>query len=160
MKHFFLFIAISSIANYCMCMETFLRKLAGEHVTTRVITTNPQEQEPPFQIAHNFDEDIFLQATYACKVQFFYAPLRTVSCSTMHSFEGVTDRNDVPVKCKRNQTVKLIPVLDTLTKSRLRLTALKFCLVSKPNIWISVPSSTLAAAAEKSQFLHLNSIKK
>ncbi len=141
-------------------METLLKKIAGEHITKHVITTDPQEQEPPFHVANNCDQDIWLQATYACRVQFLYPTIRHLGYSTMHSFEGVTDRHDVPVKCKRNQTIKLMPILDTLAKSQVRLTALNFCLASKPNIWVSIPLSTLSKAREQSQFLYFDSIKK
>ncbi len=154
MKQFFLFIAIVSITNHVLCMDSFLKKIAGERVTTCVLRTDPQQQEPPLQVANNSDQDILLQATYACKVQFLYASIRNLGYSTMQSFEGVTNRNDRPVKCNGNQTITLIPELDTLAKSKVRLTGLKFCLVSEPNSWISVPLSTLSAARQQSQFIY------
>lgn len=156
MKHFFLFIILTLLANYCFCMETLLRQFTGEHIT-KYLDTKPQEQELPFHISNNSHEDILVQATYACKVRFLYATMRHLGHFTTHAFEGITDCNDTPIRCNRNKTIELTPVLQTLATSKIRLIALKVCSVDKPGNWVSVSLPTTQCS---STFLSLDTLKK
>ncbi len=137
MKRYLLFSIVCGVINTTHGMEKFLQVIGGQQVIGYV-ETNDEEQEEFINITNQTGKKVTVVATYLCKTQVI-SPLFGCFglCTTSPQCTAYTECEDNPFTIQQyNNTTSLIPSRDELSKSLIKLYALKARYAGKTGKWI------------------------